>query len=121
MKHQIVCLFAPPRTPQRGERLGAAHLGPSRREPQRAEVLAQHVQHAGVALDEHRALGAARERLDPQRPGAGEQVEHPRPWQLAEHREQRLAHALGRRAAWPGPAAPSAAGRRDCPAITRMP
>ena len=56
-----------------------------------------------LALDEHDPLGPARQRLDAERAGAGEQVEHPRPLQLAEHREQRLAHALRRRPRGPAP------------------
>ena len=48
-----------------------------------------------VALDEHRACRAARERLDPQRAGAGEQVEHARSGDVREHREQRLPDAVG--------------------------
>ena len=41
--------------------------------------------------------GPARERLDAQRARPGEQVEHPGAVERAEHREQRLAHAIGGR------------------------
>ena len=45
---------------------------------QRRDVLAHQRARLGAVVDEQRECGAARERLDPERAGAGEQVEHAR-------------------------------------------
>ena len=73
---------------------------------------------APVALDEHGPRRPARERLDGERARAGEQVEHARAVERAEHREQRLAHAVGGRprgAAARRPQAPAAEAPGDDP------
>ena len=67
------------RAAQRRERVLAADLGLLVGEPERREVLPQHGRGGRLALDEHRPRGAPRERLDAERAGAGEQVEHVAP------------------------------------------
>ena len=50
----------------------------------RVDVAAQDVDGRAVGLDEDRVRRATRQRLEPDRAGAGEQVEHPRPGQVDE-------------------------------------
>ncbi len=73
-----------------------AQLGGLRADPQRRQILRQHARRGAVTLHENRACGTTRERLDAERAAAREQVEHARTGDLAEHREERLAHPLGR-------------------------
>jgi hypothetical protein len=73
----------------------------SRPRPERVEVGLQRGRRPAVLLDEHRPLGAARQRLDPERAGARVQVEHRAPASApaaSSDREQRLAHPVGGRA-----------------------
>src|SRR3954453_23248519 len=97
------------------------------RQPERGETGADDAGGAGVALDQQGAPSAARERLDAQRAGAREEVEHPRAVDGAERREQRLADAVGRRARPPTrrrlkPPAPEPAGDDPhAPATPRAP
>ncbi len=68
----------------------------------RLEVLPQRRDRPRRLLDERRARSAARQRLDPQGPGAGEQVEDQRVGELRlEDPEQRFADPVGRRAGCP--------------------
>jgi hypothetical protein len=64
----------------------------------RARGCAARRQRGGRGVDEGRLGRAARERLEAERTGAGEQVEHVRAVERAEDREQRLAHPVGGRA-----------------------
>ena len=71
-------------------------------EAQRRDVLAQQRARLGAVVDEQRKRRAARQRLDPERAGAGEQVEHARAGDriaigVHEDVEQRLAQAVGGR------------------------
>ena len=50
-----------------------------------------------VALDEDAARGPARERLEPHRARAGEEVEHARALDRADERERGLAHTVAGR------------------------
>src|SRR4051794_19704526 len=68
----------------------------SRGEVRRLEIPPERFYRLPAALDERRVNGAARERFDPERPRAGEQVEDPRPLELGlEDRKQRLADPIG--------------------------
>src|SRR3954451_21769170 len=95
------------RAPQPAHRVGALH---ARLDLQRLQVALDRGDRLRVALHEHRARRAARQRLDPARARAGVQVEHPGAGHVAQHREERLAHAVRRRsrarAARRGQAAP---------------
>ena len=73
---------------------------PSASRLRRIAAIAAAEESTSVASD-----GPPRERLDRQRARAGEQVEHPRPVDVAEDREQRLAHPVRRRADLPARAA----------------
>src|SRR3954470_21689440 len=84
-------------------------------ERERVQVGPDYGDRARVALDEQRAPRAARQRLDPERPRPREDVEHGSAVERPEHREQRLADAVGRRPGAPPrrrlqPPAPEAAG-----------
>ncbi len=68
---------------------------------------------ASVAVDQGRVGGAARDRLDRQRPGAAVEVEDAGALDVAERREDRLAHAVGGRPHLPAP-------RRDEPAPPQL-
>src|SRR3954451_15622342 len=57
----------------------------------RAQVRADDLGGAPAGFDEHRLGRPARERLDPERPGAGVEVEHLQPADVAEDGEERLA------------------------------
>ena len=75
----------------------------------------------GRVVDERRLPRAPRERLDPERARAREQVEHACVVHaLAEDGEQRLAHAVGGRARVHARGAPGGGGPRRCRAITRI-
>src|SRR5262249_11953578 len=65
----------------------------------------------GGGVDERRARRAAGERLDAERPGAGEQVEHVEAVDRAEDGEERLADTVGR-----GTGAPTLRGDEAPPA-----
>src|SRR3954447_22824026 len=84
-----------------------------RGEPERVEIGPDHGHRAGLALDEQRARGAPRQRLDAQRARPGEQVEHARAVERPEGREQRLAPPIRRR--------PRAAPRRRLQAAAAEP
>ena len=64
---------------RRAEICGVAtiHLGDAA-EPERLDIVAQQRARFGAVIDEQRECGAARNRLDAERAGAGEQVEHAR-------------------------------------------
>src|SRR5262245_29193047 len=69
---------------------------------QRRHVLAQQGARLGAVVDEQRKGGAARERLEPERAGAGEEIEHARAGDriavgVDEDVEQRLAQPVGGR------------------------
>ena len=86
----------------------AADVGPDQLGPL-AEPEALHVaeRRPGVVIDEQRRAGAARERLDRQRPRAAEEVEDAGAVDpVSEHGEDRLADPVGGRADLP-------AARRD--------
>ena len=70
---------------------GAAQL-------QLVQIRVDHAARLAVGLDEGRARGAARERLEPERPGAREQVEHVRVVDRADQVERVLADAVRGRA-----------------------
>src|SRR5205823_3431372 len=107
---EIVCLFAAACALQDIEHVCAAHLGLAGIDLQRAEILAQHARRARVALDEHGACRPAREGLDSERAGAGEQVEDERSCDVPEQREDGLAHLVR---GWPRAPPPR---RRQAPA-----
>ena len=73
--------------------------------PAGGQIRPQHRQRRAVALDEAGPRRAARQRLQPQRPGPGEGVEHkralhpfpPAPGRMPQHVEQRLPHPVRRR------------------------
>ena len=67
------------------------------RQPQPVEVALDRADRVGIALDEDGARGAPRERLDPERAGAGEEIEHARVLERPHEVEDVLAHAVGRR------------------------
>ena len=88
----------------RGAELGrvAAEDAGDAAEPERRDVLADERARLGAVVDEQREGGAARERLEPERAGAGEQVEHARAGDriaigMDEDVEQRLAQPVGGR------------------------
>ena len=66
-------------------------------QPQPVEVALDRAHRVGVVLDEDGARRAARERLDPERAGAGEEIEHARAVDRADEVEDVLADAVGRR------------------------
>ena len=68
-----------------------------RAQPQLVEVTLDRSNGVGVALDEHDALGAARERLEPDRTRPRVQVEYGRTVDRADDVEDVLAHAVGGR------------------------
>ena len=86
------------RPTQPAQRIGADHLHPLTARQLRRER-AQAFGKLRVALHQHRLTRTARHRFQPQRAGAGEQVQHPR---AGQHRlqpvEERLADAVGGRA-----------------------
>ena len=84
----------PRRAVEEAERVGPHHLGPVAE----AEVVHVSLGQARDRVHERRRGRPARERLDPERAGAAVEVEHPRAANVAEDREDRLAHPLGRRA-----------------------
>src|SRR3954451_1316604 len=94
---QIVCVSAGGCAAEGRAGRSGAHLGLRRDQPEGVEVGADRGPRAGVALDEQGARGAPRQRLDAQGTRAREQVEDARAVERAERREQRLAHAVGRR------------------------
>ena len=65
-------------------------------EPERLEVLTEGGERRASVLDERGARGAAGEGLDPEGAGAGVQVEHGGAVEVAERREERLAHPIAR-------------------------
>src|SRR5256885_11020636 len=87
------------RTPRhRGERLLDARwkdLGP-RADFEAREILAKGAQGRARVLHERRARSAARERLDAERAGSSVKIEHPRAFEVAEDRKERLAYTIGR-------------------------
>src|SRR6266508_6689147 len=77
------------------ERVGAVN-GRAVLQLERLDVGLQGREREPMDLDEVRGRGAARQRLEAQRPRAREQVEHARsPDRPLEDREPRLAHAVG--------------------------
>ena len=71
-------------------------------EPERLDILAHQRARLGAVVDEQREGRAARERLEPERAGAGEQVEHARAGDriaigVDQDVEQRLAQPVGGR------------------------
>src|SRR5258708_38787580 len=69
---------------------------------ERLDIVAQQRSRLGAIVDEQREFGAARHRLDAERAGAGEQVEHARIFDrivigVDEDIEDRLAQAIGGR------------------------
>ena len=95
------------------ERVSAPHLGLALVQPESLQIRPQRRQRAASRSTNTARCGAPRQRLDPQRAGAREQVEHRRA--LRRRRASRTAPpAPARRwAAWPCPSAPSAACRRS--------
>ena len=84
-------------------------------EAEGSEVLPQRGERGAGALDERRARRPAGEGLDAERAGAGVEIEHPGAADVAERREERLAHAVARGTRRPPagghqPAAAEAAG-----------
>src|SRR5206468_10559110 len=67
-------------------------------DPERGEVESDDAGGPAILLDERRVLGAAGERLDPERSRAREEVGHAQVLDVAEDREERLPDAVGRRA-----------------------
>src|SRR5262249_27238383 len=65
-------------------------------QPQPVEVALDRPHGIGVVLDEYGAGRTARERLDPQRAGAREEVEHFRAVDRSDEVEDVLAHPVGR-------------------------
>lgn len=61
------------------------------------EVCSQHRSHARIALHEGDVRGAARKRFDAHCARSGEKIEHAKPVDVAEDREQRLAHLVAGR------------------------
>ena len=96
---------------------------------QRLDVAADERARLGVLLDEQAEGGAARQRLEAERAGAGEQVEHLGALQrevgdaVREDVEHRLAHAVGggprarRRPARPAAGRGTGRRRSSCPAL----
>ncbi len=68
-----------------------------RLQPELVEVRVDHAAGVAVLLDEGGARGAARQRLEPHRARAGEQVEHLGVVDRADQVERVLAHAVGGR------------------------
>jgi hypothetical protein len=65
-----------------------------------ADVAGDHLGGTPVAVDEQDRGRPARQRLQPQRPGAGEQVQHPQPVEIqtgGQDVEQRFPHPVGGR------------------------
>src|SRR5262245_12389512 len=82
-------------------RVAPEHAGDAG-EPERGDVLAQQRARLRGVVDEQREGGTARERLEPERAGAGEEIEHARAGDgvaisVNEDIEQRLAQAVGGR------------------------
>jgi len=113
------------RRPGGTQRVGGQHLA-ARFLPAGGDVGAEGGQRRAVLLDEGSGGGAARERLQPERPGAGEGVQHrgildcrpPCPGGVPQHVEQRLPDAVGGRpggGAGGGDEAPPAMGAGDDP------
>jgi len=80
----------------------APHQAGPRRDLERLEVLPRHLHRLLVLVDQHRLIGAARQRLERQRPRAAVQVEHAEallaaPLRPTEDGEQRLLHPVGGR------------------------
>ena len=80
-----------------GQRAQRVLAEDGRVQPQLVEVRVDHAAGVAVRLDEGRRRGAARERLEAHRAGAGEQVEHVGVVDRADQVERVLAHAVGRR------------------------
>ncbi len=89
---------------RRAQRVGRDHAA-ARLGAAGGDVGAQRGEGGAVALDEGRGGGAAGQRLQPERAGAGESVEHggaldqrtSAPWRVQQHVEQRLAQPVGGR------------------------
>ncbi len=95
------------------DRLGADVAALVRAEP--GDVALEHVERLAVLLDEGAVGGAARQRLQAQCAGAGEEVGDPEALEAAdpagEHREQAFAGAAAGRAGKRRRAAPRSGGR----------
>ena len=69
-------------------------------QPERLHIAADGGARGGIVLDEQAIARAARQRFEPERAGAGEQVEHARAFEVdgrrpvLQHVEQRLAHPV---------------------------
>ena len=78
--------------------VAAKHFGDAA-QTQRLDIVAQQRPGFGPVIDEQREPGPARDRLDAERAGAGEQIEHPRICDrvvigVDQNIEQRLAQAV---------------------------
>src|SRR4051794_38280576 len=119
-KDEIVVASLPRCGAEEPQSVRAAHFGLA---ADRLEV-GPHRRHGGRrGVHERRLRRAARERLEPERAGAGEQVEYARALdRAAEDREQRLAHAVRRgadRGAARGGQTPAAPAAGDDPHFFR--
>ena len=119
-KDEIVVASLPRCGAEEPQGVRAAHFGLA---ADRLEV-GPHRRHGGRrGVHERRLRGAARERLEPERARPREEVEHPRVLHaIAQDREQRLAHAVRRRArsvALRGGEAPAAPAAGDDPHFRR--
>src|SRR4051794_34432222 len=101
---EIVCVSAFRCVPQRRAGRPRVHAGLRLAQPERPQVGPDDGHRARVALDQHGAAGAPRQRLDRERSRARIQVEHARAVERPEDREQRLADPVRR--------GPRAAARR---------
>src|SRR5687768_14433710 len=119
---EIVCVSPDRCVAQRAARRPGVHACLRLGQPEGIVIRPDDGDRARVALDEQRARGAPRQRLDAERARAGVEVEHPGPVQRAEHREQRLADAIRRRARSAArrrcEPAPAEAARYDAHALT---
>ena len=84
-------------TPLFAERTHGVHLENRRLQAELVEVRADHPARVPVLLDERCARGAARERLEAHRTGAGEEVEHLGVVDGTDQVERALADAVGGR------------------------
>ena len=78
----------------RSAQIASAHGDARAGEAELGEVLGDHAARGAIGLDEGHACRAARERLQPERAGAGVEVEHARPVDRADQVEGGLADAV---------------------------
>ena len=104
------------------QHIGLANVGLGETEP--VGIGADRVDGGAVLFDEGAVGRAARQRLEAQRAGAGEEIADAQPFESAEaagqHGEQRLARAVGGRAGRRRPAGAISGRPRHSPAMIRM-